>query len=359
MDYNALNIPLDGEPASVYHQVTLGAYDYWAIEYAYRPFDPAVEKQELARIAARSATDPSLAYATDEDAGGFFGQGVDPLANHWDLTDDPLGHAQRQVKLARELWTRTQKRPLAPDDNLAIYRRNLQRGLSTLQFTVPVVTKHIGGVYTSRELAGSGQELLRPVPPARQRQALDLLVNEIFASDSFRFDPQFMRRLGIDHLDRIGGRQVITNPDFSLATSVLGIQRGVLDQLMSDSLAARLADAETKVDDRRQLLSYAEVQSRVSDAVWGELRSGRDIDSLRRNLQREHVRRLAGGLVRPSPAVAADVRAVHRQVALKLEGDLRRALGAARLSPLARAHLAEGLQTLTEALRAPLMKQAA
>ena len=31
---------------------------------------------------------------------------------------------------------------------------------------------------------------------------------------------------------------------------------------------------------------------------------GREIDSLRRNLQREHVKRLAAGLVRPSSAVA-------------------------------------------------------
>jgi hypothetical protein len=359
MDYNGLNIPLEGEPASIYHQVTLGAYDYWAIEYAYREFDPAVERQELARIAARSERDPNLAYATDEDAGGFFGAGIDPLANQWDLTDDPLAFSQRQVKLARELWTRTQQRQLSPDDNLAVYRRNLQRGLAALQFTAPTVAKHIGGTYVSRSLAGAGQDLLVPVPAARQRQALDLLVREIFSSDSFRFDPRFMRRLGIEHLERVGGPQVITNPDFSLATSVLAIQRSVLDQLMAEALAARLADAETKVDDRRELVTYAEVQGQVADAVWSELRAGRAIDSLRRNLQREHVRRIAGGLVRPTPAVAADVRAVYRQVALKLEADMRRALASGRLDATASAHVAESLQTLAEALRAPLMKQAA
>lgn len=359
MDYNGLNLPLEGEPASVYHQVTLGAYDYWAIEYAYREFDPAVEREELARIAARAERDPNLAYATDEDAGGFFGPGIDPLANQWDLTDDPLEYSLRQVTLARELWTRTQRRALAPDDNLAVYRRNLQRGLNTLQFTAPTVAKHIGGVYVSRSLAGAGQDLLTPVPAARQRQALDLLVREILSSDSFRFEPRFMRRLGIEHLDRVGGREVITNPDFSLATSVLAIQRSVLDQLMADTLAARLADAETKVDDRRQLVTYAEVQARLAEAVWSELRAAREIDSLRRNLQREHVRRIAGGLVRPTPAVAADVRAVYRQVAQKLEVDMRRALASGRLDATARAHVAECLQTLSEALRAPLVKQAA
>ena len=38
MDYNALNIPLPGEPLADYHMGTLGAYDYWAIEYGYREF---------------------------------------------------------------------------------------------------------------------------------------------------------------------------------------------------------------------------------------------------------------------------------------------------------------------------------
>ena len=49
MDYNALNIPLESEKPSVYSQVTLGEYDYWAIEYAYREFAPEVEHAELAR----------------------------------------------------------------------------------------------------------------------------------------------------------------------------------------------------------------------------------------------------------------------------------------------------------------------
>ena len=67
MDYNALNVPLENEAVTDFNQATLGNYDHWAIEYAYRELAPENEAAELARIAARSATDPSLAYATDED----------------------------------------------------------------------------------------------------------------------------------------------------------------------------------------------------------------------------------------------------------------------------------------------------
>jgi len=143
---------------------------------------------------------------------------------------------------------------------------------------------------------------------------------------------------------------------------VLAIQKSALDALMSDGVAARLADAEVKVENPKTLLSYADVQSQISHAAWSELKAGRkggEIDSLRRSLQREHLRRLASGLLRPSSAAATDVRAVHRQVALKLEGELKAALAAGGWSSIAQAHLADSLATLSEALRAPLAKQGA
>jgi hypothetical protein len=356
MDYNNLNTPLRDEPVTGYSMTTLGAYDYWAIEYGYRELAPEREKQELAAIAGRAAADPNLAYATDEDLANG-----DPAINQFDLGDDPMAFAQRQFKLARELWDRTQTRQLPADDDLTVYRRNLQRGLASFAAGVPMLSKYVGGIYSSRALAGSAQALVTPVPAAQQRQALDILLGEIFSSESFRFDPRFVSRLGIDHFDRFGpNRQV--GPDFSLNQAVLDIQRSALDNLMADAKAARLADAEAKVADPQSLATYADVQDRLSQAIWSELKAigkSRTIDSLRRGLQREHVRRLAAGLLRPASPVAADVRAVHRQVAQQLEADLRKALASAGWTGIARAHLADSQAVLAEALRAPLTRQGA
>jgi hypothetical protein len=358
MDYNPLNIPLANEAPSVYNQVTLGEYDYWAIEYAYREFTPEAESAELARIAGRSEGNTKLAFATDEDNFAFYG-GVDPRVNEFDLGDDPLAYYKRRFALARELWTRTQQRELPSDQNLALYRRNLQRGLNQMSVNGPLIAKYIGGVYTSRGLAGARQPALAPVPTAKQREALEVLAKEIFSSDSFRFDPVFMSRLGIDYLERSRPNQPMVTPDFSLPTAVLNLQRTVLDLLMSDGVAIRLADAETKVANPRELLSFADLQAQLTEAIWSETRTGRDIDSLRRNLQREHVRRLASAIVRPTSPVAADVRAVQRQVAVKLEADLKRTLANPRLSGITRAHLAESVAVLAESLKAPLVKQGA
>ncbi len=361
MDYNGLNIPLESEAVADYSQTTLGNYDYWAIEYAYREIPPGNEAAELARIAARSASDSTLAYATDEDVIAQLGGAIDPRVNQFDLGEDPLAYYKRSLTLARELWARTQKRELAAGDNFTVFRRNLERGLRQFSGVVSPLSRYVGGVYTSRQVAGSASgKLNAPVPVAQQREALNLLTREVFSSGSFRFDPEFMSRLGVDHLDRfMHGTAPMLNTDFSLASSVLAIQRSALDQLMGDGVAARLADAESKVADRRQLLSLAEVHARIADSVWSELKTGAEIDSLRRNLQREHARRVATGLVRPSTPVAADVRAVNRQVAVKLHAELQRAQGNPSLSATTRAHLAESASLLAEALKAPMVRSGA
>lgn len=356
MDYNGQNLPLKGEPVVAYNMTTLGAYDRWAIEYGYREYTSAdEEKRGLQALAARAEREPALAYATDEDLANN-----DPLVNHRDMGDDPLAFAQRQITLARELYQLTTTRPLAANEDLSLYRRAVSRVLGTLGVSLPLATKHVGGTYTARAMAGANTPLLVPVPAATQRAALDLVVSELFTSASFKFDPQVMNRLGVDQYERFGANRG-AGVDFSLPGTVLGLQRGALDQLMSDSLASRLADAESKVADPQQLLSYAEVQQRLSAAVWSELAAGAagkgDIDSLRRNLQREHLRRLASGLLRPASAAAADVRAVHRQAALQLQTRLSAALAARRGSSLVRAHLDDSLATLNEALKAPLIKQ--
>jgi len=363
MDYVPPNVPLQGETRAAVQMTQLGAYDHWAIEYGYRQHPPEQEAAALAALAARSANDDRLRYATDEDAAG-----PDPEANRFDLGDDPLAYAQRQLALARELWQRTTARTLQADDDLTIYRKNLERVLGSYRSTVPLATRYVGGLHTRRALAGDRLPLLQPVDAARQRQALDLVLGELLSSNSFRFDPQVMSRLGVNHQDRLGRNNFQPNTDFSLPSAVLGIQRPALDYLMADTLAQRLADAETKVADRRQLMSFAEVQQRVQDAVWAELspQSAKakaagsapgEIDTLRRNLQREHLKRLSSSLLRPANGVSADAPAVNREQARALEASLRAALARGGWNATARAHLADSLATVGEALRAPLARQ--
>jgi hypothetical protein len=352
MDYNAFNLPAVGEKPAHMTSGTLGPYDYWAIEYAYKPIPAEKESAELARIAARSA-EPMLAYADDGDAGGYGTEGIDPLVNRLDLGADPLGYWQKRFKLTRELWQRVQDRPPQPDDEVSRQRRVLISGFRQLSRSAELVGKYVGGLYAVRDLPGTtGRAAYTPVEPAKQRQALQFLANDVFNADSFRFRPQFLTSLSPDYTgwDRSG--------PVSIPAAVLQLQSAALDRLMSPGTASRLLDLPLYVSraEQRDMITLHEVYRTLQRAVWSELQTGAEIDRLRRNLQREHLRRVQNLLTRGSAALPSDALSLVRLHATELQRDVRRAAGNRKLSVESRAHLQDSLSQLTQALGASMQR---
>lgn len=353
MDYNAYNIPLKGEAPTSLNNTTLGAYDYWAIEYAYSQFPADQEKAELARIAAKS-TDPKLAYADDADAGGFGAyDGMDPLANRFDLGDDPLAYYKKRLKLSQELWSRVQERkPQAGDDPLR-QRRVLMSGFNQLGRAAELVGKYVGGMHALRDLPGTtGRPAFRPVEPAKQREALQFLATGLFSADSFRFKPELLSSLTVDYNEWERGGLL------NIPASVARVQLVALDRLLNANTASRLLDLPGYFEpaQRKGLISLQEVYATLQGAIWSELKSGSEIDRLRRNLQREHLKRLQTLLTKGSPALPPDALSLLRYNATQLQAELRAAVGKGGQSVETRAHLAESLGTLSEALRATMQR---
>jgi hypothetical protein len=354
MDYNAFNIPLAGEPRVNLNVTTLGPYDYWAIEYAYKPVDPANEAEELGRIAARS-TEPLLAFADDADAGGFGAGGLDPRDNRFDLGDDPLDWAARRMMLSRELWDRAQQRGPRIGDDPQRLRRSVVSGFRQLGRVPEIAGKYVGGMYVERDLPGTGRPTYRPVEPARQRDALRFLTEGLFSVDSFRFRPELLGSLGVDYIEPWRRAQPLSVPD-----AVLSLQKEALDQLLDTRTAKRLLDLPYYLPERERAgaISLSEVYTTLQGAVWSELKTGGDIDPLRRNLQREHLKRLQTLLTRGAPGLPADALSLARLHAGELQAQLQRAVAQRGLSVETRAHLQDSLSLLTEALRATMQRMA-
>jgi hypothetical protein len=350
MDYPPVNLAPQGERQGQYHQSTLGPYDYWAIEYAYAPLEPATEAQDLARIAARGATDPLLAFSSDQESAA----GIDPAASLFDFGDEPLAYLERRFRLSRELWARLQAKELAPGQPYDVLRRSFDSGLRQAARAAQLATKYVGGVTYVRDFAGTGRNPLTPVPPQKQRAALALLSEAVFAADSFRFPPEFLQRMGVDYL-QVDGSAV--NPDFSLSARVMSLQTGTLGQLLSDTVASRLLESESKVGADSQAFRLSELYATLQAVIWSELKTGKDIPLTRRNLQREHVNRVATVLLRPSASMPADARALQRTNAMALRTELATAMRRSGTSKEAQAHLAQAWATLDEALKAPVVRQ--
>jgi hypothetical protein len=356
MEYNPWNLAVKGERQGEYTMSTLGPYDYWAIEYGYKPIAPAREAVELAKIAARSS-EPWLAYSTDEDVAYF---AVDPAVNQLDLGSDPLAYAKKRLSLVHELWQRTENLQLQPGESYSILRRNFTRGLNEAGQGALYASKYVGGLTTLRDHVGSGRQPLTPIDAGKQRAALHMLASEVLSAGSFDFSPAFLRRMTISTFD-IEDAQELGRPapplDLSIDQQVLSLQRGVLDTLMSPPIAQRLLNNAAKVDDPKTALSLSELYTTLHDAVWSELKSGKDISLFRRNLQREFATRVADALLRPSGSMPADARALLRVEAARLHRDLTHA-ATRRMSAEAKAHIAEMAIMLDEAQKAPLVRQA-
>jgi hypothetical protein len=182
----------------------------------------------------------------------------------------------------------------------------------------------------------------------------------VLSADSFNFSPAFLRKMTVSTFD-IEDAQELGRPapplDLSIDQQVLGLQRGVLDTLMSAPIAQRLLNNAAKVDDPKRALKLSELYATLHGAVWSELRSGKDISLFRRNLQREYAMRVANALVHASDAMPADARALFRVDATRLRTELRSA-STRHMSAEAKAHIAEMATMLDEAQKAPLVRQA-
>lgn len=358
MEYAAVNLAAPGTPKDKLPAAfngTLGPYDYWAIEYAYKPLPAESENAELAKVAARSA-EPQLAYGTDED--NFLG--VDPESLQFDLGSDVVGFARKRVGIARDLLARQESRQLGADQDYSVLRRSVSYALRDMGRAATALTRQIGGVRTLRDHANTGRDPLMPVPVGEQRAALDILATSFLSADSFRISPALQRKLAIDYQERTDAvfrGEAAAATDFSLASQVIELQRGVIGQLLSDSVAARLLDSESKSP--KDALRLSELYGRLDKAVWSELGTSADIPVLRRELQREHVNRVAGMLLRPGSMSRADTRSLVRAQAQALLARIHSASKRGGLGAEARAHLQDSADTLSQALAAKLQRAGA
>ncbi len=349
MEYNALNLARRDEPQGAYQMKTLGPYDHWAIEYAYRLLPPEVEGEWLQALAARSS-DPLLAFANDVDAA----EGLDPDVNQLDLGRDALAYYRKRIALSQELWDRLEKRELRPGESYDMLRRRFVTGFANISMVTALAAKYVGGVSIVRDHAGTGRAPMTPIPPTRQREALALLADSLLKVESFRVPPEFLRRLAPDRLERGWDNQAPT--DLPLPDMILAAQKDVLNRLMSARVAGQLLNNATKLSSPGEALPLSELYDTLQSAIWEEAVQGTDAEVMRRNLQREHLRRVAGALLGSTPDLPADARALHRLNALQLRATLAAAVRSPAISKETRAHYAETLETLDQALRAPLVR---
>ena len=346
MDYLPAHLTAEGKPPAQYFQTTLGPYDYWAIEYAYTPYDPQSDISEaemLGRIARRSA-EPALRFGTDEDAFGSSSRGIDPTCNLWDLGRDPLEFYRLRLDLTRRLWENLEAKFDEPGENYAKLRQVFNQGVAEYLAAGIMASRYIGGIYHRRDHLGDpgGRAPFRVVEADKQRAALDFLIERFFSPGSFRFSPELLNRLGAERywdFERTVFR--MSRIDYPIHGIVQVLQAVTLFRLFDALALTRMQDNEVRFEKGETPFTIAEMIVRLSDAVWQETVTGGNIGSYRRELQRIYLYIMEQLLVKHPPGYPRDVTAVARANLLKLRGDIENALQQPGLDTYTNAHLQE------------------
>jgi len=380
MDYSPINIAPKGQKQGDYFTTTLGPYDYWAIEYAYKPVD-GDEAGELKKIAAR-APEHDLTYSTDEDMQA----NSDPLVNVWDLGADPCRFAKDRIALATELMKDLDAKVVKDGEPWSRARRAFGILLNQWGNAAHLVSSQVGGQAVHRDHKGDkdARDPIVPISGAKQREALAYLADQVLSDKAFAFSPALLRRLGSEkwyHWGSDGG----TGVDFPIHDRVLAIQKIVLGQCLDPEVLTRLQDQELQSEPGSEPLRLSEVFRALSDGVFSEVKAlpaapepkdGKPqqaklaVSTIRRNLQREYLRRLSNLVLSsrghrgadqvgyaffanagPAPADARSVARLHLK---EIKGHLENALNSKDLAldDMTRAHLDECVVRISQVLDA-------
>lgn len=372
MDYSPLNISRKGEKQGDYATTTIGPYDYWAIEYAYKPIS-GNEAKGLKEIASRSP-EGDLTYATDEDLYGS----NDPLVNVYDLGDDPLAYAIDRVELAAELLDGIEDKVVRDGESWARLRRAFSVLVSQYGNAAYTASSYVGGQSISRDAKGSeeGKDPITPVSGAKQREALQFVVDEILGDEAFNFSPALLRRLTSEHWYHWGSRLSSGSTDVNVYDRVLRIQQIALRHCFNAAVLKRLQNQQLMLDESDdEPLRISEVFRTLTDSVWSELTDAEEkleCSVIRRNLQRDHLSRLNGlvlgsgrnpfgdlfgyAVFSSSSSHPADARSLARAHLVEIQGRITAVLekDGLEIDESTRAHLEESNDMIEKVLDAEL-----
>lgn len=361
MDYTGLNVSPKGQKQGAYYQTTLGPYDYWAIEYAYAPYDENSKDSETAmleKIASR-VSEADLAYGTDEDAFGFSARSVDPTCNLWDLGSDPLAFYRSRIQLTGELWDSIEKDFARKGQTYNKLRMAFNQGLREYALGGMTTSKYIGGLYHYRDHIGDpkGRSPFAVVPAEKQREALQFLIDTYFLPNSFQFSPELLNKLAPDrNWDFQNSAWRMARLDYPIHGIVQVLQATVLLRIYSPMVLVRMQDNEIRFSNGRPF-TLAELFAELREAIWQEAPAGSNVNSFRRELQRMHLYALDRIIVKSKIFYPHDAVTMARADLVKIKAEIDKSLRNSQLDAYTEAHFQESAAKIDAVLNAQMERK--
>lgn len=340
MDYARFNYIAQPGDEGVALMPNIGIYDKYSISWGYRPILDKTAEEEKSTLDGwilEHAGDPMYRFG-HQQAGSV----VDPSSQTEDLGDDAMLASEYGIKNLKRIvpnlveWT--SKSGEGYDDLEEMYGHVI----SQFNRYMGHVSNNIGGVYENYKTSDQEGAVYTQVDKAHQKKALQFIADNLFDTPEWLLDTNIFNRI-----------------EYSGSTErVRSLQVRTLNNIMSLGKMARMIENETL--NGNSAYKVTDMMSDLRNDVWSELRSGKKIDTYRRNLQRAHIDRLAylmtaknqrgarGSRYVKGTAVntsQSDIRAVVRAELKSLQSTVRS--GANRTSDrMSKIHLQDALERI-------------
>lgn len=301
----------------------IGDYDKWAIEWGYKRFyqfkNADDERPFINRWIIDSLRNHRLWWGDGES------NQDDPRSQTEDLGDDAMKASAYGIKNLQYMmpdllkWTKQDNKDYTSLSD--IYSQ------VTGQFSryMGHVARNVGGIYLTPKVWEQDGNVYDYTPKAKQKEAVDFLNKQLFATPAWLADNRIY--------DRIGGTPLVT---------IGNIQDNILNRLFGTSTLNKLIQFET--EQGNQAYTITELFSDLKKGIWSELTTKKKIDVYRRNLQKSYVNILSniiapaklpeatiiinfGGTSRPQlNADKSDIKSLVRAHLVSLRNEIRAAI---------------------------------
>ena len=338
MDYARFNYVAQPEDGDVALMPNIGPYDKYAIEWGYRPLPEKTAKEEkkiLDQWILKHAGDPIYRFGAQQSGV------IDPTSQTEDLGDDSMLASSYGIKNLKRIvpnlieWTAEEGKDY--EDLETMY----EQVLAQYNRYMGHVTANIGGVVKTTKTYDQEGPVFVHVPAEKQERAMKFLQEQLFDTPEWLIDQDIFNKIEFDgNVERVRSTQERT-----------------LNNLLDFGRMARLIENEEA--NGSSAYGLLNMMTDLRTGIWSELRTGRSIDTYRRNLQRAYLDRMEYLMTKEQSEIPAryrswvtrsnvevaqsDIRPVVRGELKRLQRDLRNNINRSR-DTMTRYHLQDALE---------------
>jgi hypothetical protein len=305
-------------------------YDYFAIEWGYKPIPGAKtsedERPTLDKWASRQMTEPWLRFGGEDGPAA-----VDPTVKTENIGNDSIKATELGLKNLDRVMDHLVSATTSLGEDFSLLEEAYKSILTHRSNWFRAVSLNVGGIIESRTLGGRGTETFARVPKEKQKEAIKFLNEHAFVTPTKLLNPAV-----INHFKYTG-----------VSNDISGQQKALMLSLISSGRIRRLMDDELLMPDKAYTVT--ELLNDVQDGVFTELKSEKPkIDVLRRGLQRAYLDHLKSELLPEKDGGGkgaffgggdtTDFRAVARVSLRRLQGQVNTGISHAK-DPITLAHL--------------------